>query len=221
VTFPSSNTVQVTTTTKSSSGTTVRFLFAPVIGGGSGKTVSRTAKARWGTVGSGATIPLTISQCEFSLARLDGTADIVLYMDSGPSCGLSGSPPGGFGWLSESGCASSITANSTIAGTTGVSSHGGEACVIQNLNQQILVPIYNAFSGSGSNATYTVAGFATFMLTGYSFNGTDFGGTLGKKCPDQSRGKYCIAGDFVRYSTQQGTIGPGQDFGSNIVNLVG
>ena len=36
-----------------------------------------------------------------------------------------------------------------------------------------------------------------------------------------TRGKYCIAGDFVRFSTQQGTIGSGDDFGSYTVNLVG
>jgi Putative Flp pilus-assembly TadE/G-like len=218
VVFPTSSSVEVTTTTRSNAGNTVEFLFAPVMGGDDGKTVTRKATAQWGAIGSGATIPLIISSCEFSLSRLDGSADIVLYMDSGPSCGLPGSPPGGFGWLDQSGCAVPVAANSTVPGTTGVSSHGGEACVIQNLNTDILVPIYDAYVGNGSHATYTVAGFATFRLSGYSFNGNDFGGTLGKQCPDeQTRGKYCIKGDFIRFSTQQGTIGGGQDFGSYAV----
>ena len=222
VDFPASNTVEVTTTTRSSAGTTVKFLFAPVMGDDDGKTVTRTAKAQWGTIGAASTIPLIISECEYSLSRLDGTSEIVLYMDSGPSCALPGSPPGGFGWLDQSGCAVPISVDSTVPGTTGVSSHGGEACVIPNLGKQILVPIYDAYTGNGSHATYTVAGFVTLELTGYSFNGNDYDGTLGKKCPDEhARGKYCIAGDFVRFSTQQGTIGSGQDFGSYTVNLVG
>ena len=222
IAFPAANTVEVTTTTRSSAGTTVEFLFAPVMGGDDGETVTRRARASWGSIGSASTVPLIISACEYSLSRLDGTSEFVLYMDSGDSCGLPGSPPGGFGWLDQSDCSVDVSANSTVPGTTGVSSHGGEGCVISNLGQEIVVPIYDAYSGSGSQATYTVAGFVTLKLTGYSFNGNDYAGTLPKKCPDeQTRGKYCIAGDFVRFSTQQGTIGAGDDFGSYTVNLVG
>jgi Flp pilus assembly protein TadG len=223
VSFPASNTVEVTTTTRSSAGTTVKFLFAPVMGGDDGATVTRRARASWGSMGSASTVPLIISQCEYSLARLDGSSEFVLYMDSGPSCGLVGSPPGGFGWLDQSGCSVPVSVDSTVPGTPGVSGHGGEACVIQNLGNEIVVPVYDAYAGSGSHADYTVAGFVTLKLTGYSFNGTDYAGTLDKKCPDEkTRGKYCIAGDFVRFSTQQGTIDPGaENFGSVSVNLVG
>ena len=105
-------------------------------------------------------------------------------MDSGDSCGLPGSPPGGFGWLDQSDCSVDVSANSTVPGTTGVSSHGGEGCVISNLGQEIVVPIYTRTSVAEANATYTVAGFVTLKLTGYSFNGNDYAGTLPKKCPD-------------------------------------
>jgi hypothetical protein len=42
---------------------------------------------------------------------------------------------------------------------------------------------------------------------------------LGKKCPDESRGKYCIRGDFIRYATSAGTPGPSTDFGAYQVYL--
>ena len=64
VAFPAANTVEVTTTTRSSAGTTVEFLFAPVMGGDDGETVTRRARASWGSIGSASTVPLIISACE-------------------------------------------------------------------------------------------------------------------------------------------------------------
>jgi hypothetical protein len=58
-----------------------------------------------------------------------------------------------------------------------------------------------------------------FHLTGYSFNGNNSGGTLGNKCPDVSRGKYCIRGDFIRFVSSQGSPGPSTDFGTSQVYL--
>jgi hypothetical protein len=201
---------------------TAPYTFANVIGISSG-TGHGTAVAKWGAIGAANTIPLTIANCEFSMALLNGTTDVVLYMnDPSPHSGCGGSPPGGFGWLSQSGCSVASTANGSYLGSNGVSSHGGEGCVIPLLGKEVLVPIFGGFVGNGSQATYTMVGYAAFKLTGYSFNGTDYGGTLGKKCPlDKTRGNYCIEGDFVRFSTQQGTIGSGTDFGAYTVNLIG
>jgi len=198
----------------------VDFTFGPAIGMRSG-TVSRSATARWGTIGGGSTIPLIISQCEFSLALLNGTTDVILYMgDPSPHSGCTGSPPGGFGWLSQTGCEVPTTAGGQVAGATGVSSHGGESCVISLLWKEVLVPMFSAYSGTGSSGTYTVAGYAAFKITGYSFNGIDFSG-LPKKCPDdKTRGTYCIKGDFVRFTTEQGTPGGSTDFGAYYVNLI-
>jgi hypothetical protein len=198
----------------------VGFTFGPLIGVNSA-TAHRSATAQWGTLGGASTIPLIISQCEFDLALLDGTTDIILYLgDPSPHRGCTGSPPGGFAWLSQSGCSVATTEGGQVVGSVGVSSHGGEGCVIPLLGQEVLVPIFSGYSGSGSNATYTVAGYAAFKLTGYSFNGTDYSG-LPKKCPDdKTRGNYCIQGDFVRYTTQQGTPGGSTDFGVYFVDLI-
>jgi hypothetical protein len=58
-----------------------------------------------------------------------------------------------------------------------------------------------------------------FRVTGYSFNGNNNDGTLGKKCPDVTRGKYCVRGDFIRFTTSTGTPGPSDDFGTYLVYL--
>lgn len=199
---------------------TIGFRF----GAGSGD-VERPATAKWGKMGSGDTVPLIISACEYSLARLDGADSFTLYMGdtaAHENCpGGAGQPPGGFGWLDQTGCSVHTSAAATFDGSNGASSHGGEACIIPLLGKEIVVPIFEGFSGSGSQATYTVVGYATIKLTGYSFNGNDYGGTLDKKCPDEHiRGKYCISGDFVRFSTQHGTAGGTSDFGTYFVGLI-
>ncbi len=33
------------------------------------------------------------------------------------------------------------------------------------------------------------------------------------QCPDRTRGRYCIRGDFIRFVTSIGTPGPSTDFG--------
>jgi hypothetical protein len=42
---------------------------------------------------------------------------------------------------------------------------------------------------------------------------------LGKKCPDETRGKYCLQGDFIAFTTEQGSPGPSTDFGAKVVYL--
>ena len=88
------------------------------------------------------------------------------------------------------------------------------------LGKEIVIPIYNSYTLNGHNATYTILGYATFKLTGYSFNGRDFGGTgMAKRCPLGNGSTSCIRGDFVRFSTQQGTLGPSPDMGAYKVYL--
>jgi Putative Flp pilus-assembly TadE/G-like len=185
--------------------------------------VDRSATARWGTIGSAKTTPLTISACEYSLALLNGPTDVIFYMaDRTPhaSCpGGNDQPPGGFGWLDQTNCEVTTSVSNTVPGSNGASSHGAEGCVIALMGKEILVPIFQGFSGSGSHADYTIVGYATIKLTGYSFNGNDNDG-LPKKCPEwKDRGNFCIQGDFVRFSTQAGTPGPSPDMGSYSVYL--
>jgi Flp pilus assembly protein TadG len=190
-------------------------------------TVTRSATAKWGTLSKATTVPIVISNCEFSKALLDGTADIVIYLDDAkPQSGCS-SLPGGFSQLINNNCAVDITAGGTAAGDPGGDVMKQIPCITNPtspaLPHDVLIPMYNAAAckaaGCNGHGPYPILGFAEFHVTGYSFNGNKSGGTLGNKCPDTSRGKYCIRGDFIRFTTENGTPGPSTDFGAYDVYL--
>jgi hypothetical protein len=200
----------------------VDFNFAPIIGLSNG-TVHRSATAKWGTLGSADTIPITISNCEFSQALLDGTTNIILYLDDPkPQSGCS-SLPGGFSQLrTDSQCVTS--GGTTVDGDPGGDLQKVVPCITP-LPHDVLVPMYDAAAcqaaGCNGHGPYTILGYAMFHVVGYSFNGNNYGGTLGKTCPQQGqRGKYCIQGDFIRFVTSQGTPGPSTDFGVVQVSLI-
>ncbi len=66
----------------------------------------------------------------------------------------------------------------------------------------VLIPIYSALElpGNRLQGQGPVSRFSDSQrleVTGYSFNGNVYDGSLGKKCPDEKdRGKYCIRGTF-------------------------
>ena len=200
----------------------IAFLFSP--GGGN---VIRSATAKWGTIGSSSTLPITIANCQFSPGLLDGTF-LTLYLDDPkPQDGCS-SLPGGFSQLVGNGCAITLSAGGTVAGSPGGDIMKAVPCITNSsapaLPHDVLIPMYDAAkcqaAGCNGKGPYTILGFAMFHVTGYSFNGNNYDGTLGKKCPDDNgRGKYCIQGDFIRFVTSQGTPGPSTDFGTYGVHL--
>ena len=173
-------------------------------------------------------MPIVISNCEFSQALLAGTNDITIYLDDPkPQSGCS-SLPGGFSQLqSSSDCAVQISAGGTAPGKPGGDLQKQIPCITNStgpaLPHNVLIPMYDAAgcqaAGCKGKGPYPILGFAVFVVTGYSFNGNNYDGTLGKKCPDQSRGKYCISGDFKRFTPSQGTPGPSTDFGAYLVYL--
>lgn len=182
-------------------------------------TVTREAGARWGTLAGANTLPLVISSCEFSEALLEGSSDIILYLDDPkPQSGCS-SLPGGFSQLrSDDDCNVEVSAGGTVEGKPGADLHKQIPC-IGALPQDLLIPMYDAeacaTTGCTGNGTYLIDGFAMFRITGYSFQGNNHGGTLGKDCPDhKDRGRHCIRGDFIRFATSQGTPGDSRDFGT-------
>lgn len=189
--------------------------------------VDRSATARWGTLGTATTVPITISNCEFSQALLDGTTDITLYLDDAkPQSGCS-SLPGGFSQLVNDDCAVTVSSGGTVPGDPGGDLQKQIACITNPsppaLPHDVLIPMYDAAACEAADCKghgpYPIQGFAMFRVTGYSFNGNNYDGTLGKNCPDVDRGKYCIRGDFVRFVTSQGSPGPGTNFGTNLVYL--
>jgi Flp pilus assembly protein TadG len=189
--------------------------------------VTRSATANWGAIGTATTVPIVISNCEFSYALLDGTADITIYLDdTKPQSGCS-SLPGGFSQLLNSNCAVTVSAGGTVAGDPGGDLMKQVPCITNPtapaLPHDVLIPMYDAAAcqaaGCNGHGPYPIVGFAEFSVTGYSFNGNNYAGTLGNKCPDQTRGKYCIRGDFFRFVTSQGSPGPSTDFGTYNVYL--
>jgi hypothetical protein len=191
-------------------------------------TVSRDATAKWGTLGAATTLPITFSDCEFSQALLHGNDDITLYLDDPkPQSGCS-SLPGGFSQLrSDDDCAIEITAGGMVPGKPGADVLKQIPCLTNStspaLPHDVLIPMYDAAAcadGCNGNGQYPIVGFAMFRVTGYSFNGSNYDGTLGKKCPDEKdRGKYCLRGDFIKFTTSQGTPGPSTDFGTYQIQL--
>jgi Flp pilus assembly protein TadG len=190
------------------------------------RTLTRSATAAWGTLAQATTVPIVISSCEFSKALLDGTTDITLYLDDAkPQSGCS-SLPGGFSQLINVNCAVNVSAGGTVAGDPGGDVMKQIPCITNPtappLPHDVLIPMYNAAACTAScngHGPYPILGFAMFHVTGYSFNGNKNDGTLGNKCPDTTRGKYCIRGDFIQFATSQGTPGPSTDFGTYNVYL--
>ena len=190
--------------------------------------VNRKATARWGTLSEANTIPLVIADCEFRSPAFGET--ITLYLDDPkPQTGCS-SLPGGFGQLDKSDCSVPISAGSTVAGVPGAGGLQNKVVCLTNsppasaLPHLALIPIYDAAAceaaGCKGKGPYLILGFAALEVTGYSFNGNVYDGSLGKKCPDdKDRGKYCIRGIYRYWVTSQGTTGPATDYGVSKVYL--
>ena len=190
--------------------------------------VTRSATARWGTLAEANTVPIVIADCEFRTPAVGAT--ITLYLDDPkPQSGCS-SLPGGFSQLDKSECSVPISAGGTVAGVPGVGGLQNKVACLTNpppaaaLSRTVLIPIYSASACQAidckGKGPYFILGFAALEVTGYSFNGNVYDGSLGKKCPDdKDRGKYCIRGKFVEFTTSQGTPGPSTDFGVTQVYL--
>ena len=188
--------------------------------------VDRSATAKWGTLGTAETVPIILSSCEFSQALLDGTTDVTWYLDdTSPWSGCS-SLPGGFSTLDSNDCGVTVTADGTATGDPGADLQKLIPCITNPtapyLPHDIIIALYDAAECQSSsckgNGDYPVSGFAALRITGYSFNGNKNAGTLGKNCPEPTRGKYCIRGDFIRL-VAQGSPGPSTNYGLTTVYL--
>jgi Flp pilus assembly protein TadG len=190
--------------------------------------VNRSATARWGTLKTANTVPLVISDCEFRAPDVGET--VTLYLDDPkPQSGCS-SLPGGFSQLDKAECSVEISADGLVDGVPGVGGLQNKVACLTNpppeaaLPRTVLIPIYSTSACQAidckGKGPYLILGFAALEITGYSFNGNVYGGSLGKKCPDEKdRGKYCLRGVFVRFIDFEGTPGPSTDFGVTQVYL--
>lgn len=188
---------------------TAAFSFMP-----GSATVAGRATAQWGALGSDTGVfPITVGSCSF--AGLAENVKITLHSYAVPGCGT---PSGNFGFVAN-GCTNTqtVVVGNNIQGTTG-NNIGGTGCSDLNsyIGQDVLIPVWNTESGSGSGGQYHVMAFALFHLTGWSTNGNNAGGTLKKQCNAASDGGTndnvnmpCIRGWFEGYTTQGAVIVPG------------
>lgn len=108
--------------------------------------------------------------------------------------------PGGFGWLSGFNCTAQVVAGEWVLSDPG--NDGSASCQDFDWttihNKTVLVPIFEEFSGSGSNAMYRIRGVAAFTITGYCFS-QDAQWNV-HHCPADKR----IQGTFTSYTDLSG-----------------
>lgn len=245
------NYVDVHTATQTASGSTLLPpVFAETLLGNSGyqgTTVHACAQAEWGPPAAATTPAVTISACEWDQATQQGTsfpasppyppnqppapsADQVLTPTSGNGTGCATEPagadgPGSFGWVSQPGgnCTFPVSGSSFPVRNGAAVSSPCER-VLQNAQQNrvpILVPVYVTTDGN----TYTLLGFADFVVTGYNLVG--FGGDSVDASDwldpanDCQGTNYCINGYFVQgVAPFTGSFGP-TNLGVSVIDLTG
>lgn len=245
---PSSGTkyVDVHTSTLTAGGSTLLPpAFSRALAGNSGytgSTVHACGRAAWGPPSAATTVAMTISYCEWQTATSGGTSYappppatppasydrvLKLHTTGAPSCasGPAGSDgPGMFGWVddTDSDCSAFISGG-TYSADTGASA--GKQCQTLLANAQtnhtvIYVPVYTSVTGTGTGGTYTLKGFAAFVVTGYhlpSFSASDWL----KKANDCKGSDKCVNGYFTQgLIPSSGVIG-GPNLGASIVQLTG
>jgi hypothetical protein len=248
------NYVDVHTSTELSNGSPLLPpVFARTLAGNAnypGSTVHACAQAEWGAPSTATTIGFTISACTWDQATSLGTSfapappyppnpspapsfDQVIYLhttSSSTSCPTEpagADAPGNFGWTNDSGNCTLTISNGSYGGNTGASVSQVCGDVIHNdwLNKTLVfLPVYTSVSGSGTNSSYTLKGFAAFVITGYNLpaqkqhnQGSDW---LNSK-NDCKGSNVCINGYFTQGLIPSiGSLG-GPDLGAYIVKLTG
>ena len=239
--------VRVTTSTRGSSGATVMPpLLSGALGFTTGSRVCAEATVSWGAPAGVTTVPLTFSQCEFN--RLvptgipaepgSGTAQILFHDGNSSdlcSAGRSNADaPGAFGFLSPDGSASCVvtvvngkvptsTGNAVPNPCTDTFNHAKQTAADPNriANTTVLIPIFTAVTGNGSNVVYTISGYAAFFITGWNFNGQNY---FPEKpaAPPCKGSETCIAGYFQRYVSLDDPLGTGPAlYGLAVTKLTG
>ncbi len=252
---PGANYVDVFTSTQTAGGATLLPpVFARTLLGNSGyqgSNVAACAQAEWGAPAAATVAALTISACAWDQATQQGTsfppgppyppdpapspaADQVITLNAGPGGGGCATEPAGadgpgFAWVAHprGNCTVPISGPS-FQGRPQLSVSFSCELVLQNAQQNqasILIPIYVASSGAPGNPTYTLKGFAEFVVTGYNLPGLN-GATV--DAPDWLNpannchgNDYCLNGYFVQgVIPYTGSIG-GTDLGASVINLTG
>jgi Flp pilus assembly protein TadG len=221
----------------------VSLLFARVLGMNSTNVVT-TSSVQWGSAVAGRTaFPLAYSICQVQ-GYIGGGLQLLQDHGSGanPSCnyGPSGATvAGGYGWIVQDAGVCGGTIN--LAVSEGGSAPGNStptncAATLQKWADTItagrdvivLLPVFDAVTGTGSGAVYHLVSFAAFKVAGWTFSGNNnLPDSFHNTSPDVPSSVSCngncrgIIGSFVKYvSLADGyTLGPVDAFGATIVRL--
>ncbi len=243
------NFVDVHTHTLTAGGSTLLppVFAATILGnnGYQGTTVDACAQAEWGAPTAATTVAITIPACEWDQATQQGTSfapyqagqlpaqsfDQVLNLDPQPGNGTGcatepagADGPGTFGLATDqSGNCAQQVSGPTYPGE--ISASVSQACqdAVDNSEDSltpILLPVYGSVTNAGGDLTYTLQGFAEFVVTGYHVPGFTDSDRL-NPANDCTGNQYCINGYFV-----QGVIPFTGSFGStnlgvSVIDLTG
>ena len=84
----------------------------------------------------------------------------------------------------------------------------------------IFIPVYTTVTGTGTNALYSLKGFAAFVITGYHFRRFKASDWLNPK-NDCKGSNFCINGYFTQgLIPSSGSVG-GPNLGASIIVLSG
>ncbi len=238
--------VDVHTATQTSGGGTVivPVLAKALLGNNSytGTQVLACAQASWGGPASGNTLAFAISACSWDSwtsvgtnfapappvvppASYDHQLNLAsLGNDAGCSGETSGSDgAGAFGWAADqTGTCGIFTNTATFPAATGASA--GSTCQTalasaQSSRKAILLPVYTIVSGTGSNAVFTLKGFAAFVVTGFSLPG--FFASDWLKNSNNTCSYKCIDGYFTKALIPGSNGGGGAYLGASGLGLSG
>ena len=218
--------------------------------GYAGTNVKACAQAEWGAPTSANTIAFTISACTWYVYTNNGTSfaepppypphsvpapsfDHILFEHGSQGSKTTGCPPyqpsgqdapGNFGWTNDSGNCSTFINSGSYGGNTGASVSGDCQTALQNdwANKALVyLPVYSAISGTGSGVTYTLLGFAAFVITGYHITGSFKAPDWLNSANNCKGNDFCIDGYFTHgLIPSTGGLG-GNDLGASIVKLTG
>lgn len=204
--------------------------------------VNASSSVTWGSPVKGTTpFPITVSICQvrgqtgvMQLLQLHGkNANIDCFY--GPS---GAAVEGGFGGLQQDPavCGATIDiATSKAGGDTGnnppqycdATLNGWAADMDAGKDVILLLPIFNAVTGTGTNAIFGLTTFAAFKVAGWKLGSTGLPYTFHNRSPDVPSALECrepcrgIIGTFVKYvSLADGfALGPVNPDGATIVKL--
>ncbi len=236
-----------TRTLRRDGGTLLPPTFARAFAGDdAGTSVAACSRVAWGAPRRSSGMAVTFSKCEWDAVTdagatlwpspADGvppeSAERIIYLKGTGGAGTcpAGPPgwdrPGGFGWLDDSAgdCTTTVEIDGSFGGNTGNSVSGPCRTALaasRTERRPALIPIYDGVVGSGARTTYHLAGFASFVLTGYYQSGFSAPSWLTGRhsCGGSER---CLYGYFTRALVPTtGVAIDGPELGVSIVNLIG